>query len=93
MVFRWNRGVKMITEETRLESYLKTPTSQRQNMILEAMGDKEMSARMIAYKMGFSDLNAVKPRLTELKQKGIIVASGKAYDELTHRTVALFKKV
>ena len=82
----------MITKETRLESYLQRPVSQRQNMILEALGDDEKSARMIATELGFSDLNAVKPRITELKQKGIIVVSGKAYDSLTKRTVALFKR-
>ena len=83
----------MITRETRLESYIKTPQRPRQQMILEALGDEEMSARMIATKMGYSDLNAVKPRLTELKKMGLIEASGKAYDELTQRTVALFKRV
>jgi len=57
------------------------------------MGDKEMTARMIATELGFSDMNAVKPRLTELKNKGIIEASGKAYDALTKRSVALFRKV
>lgn len=83
----------MITEETRLESYLKTPTSKRQNMILECMGTREMTARMIATELGFSDMNAVKPRLTELKDKGIIEATGKAYDSLTKRSVAVFRRV
>lgn len=83
----------MITEETRLESYLKTPTSKRQQMILEALGSKEMTARMIAQKLGFSDLNAVKPRLTELKSSGHVEACGKAYDMLTNRNVALFRRV
>lgn len=83
----------MITEETRLESYLKTPTSERQRMILECLGNREMTARMIATELGFSDMNAVKPRLTELKSKGHIEAVGKAYDALTQRTVAVFRRV
>ena len=83
----------MITEETRLESYLKTPTSKRCKMILEALGEDEMSARQIAYKLGFSDLNAVKPRLTEMKNEGVIEATGKAYDSLTNRNVAIFKRI
>ena len=59
-----------ITEETRLESYINTPTSERKKMILSILGDKQMTARMIAYALGFRDLNAVKPRLTELKKEG-----------------------
>ena len=58
-----------ITEQTRLESYLKTPTSKRKALILNTLGQNQMTARMIAEDLGFSDLNAVKPRLTELKSK------------------------
>lgn len=82
----------MITNETRLESYIQRPV-RRYDLILECMGEREMTARMIATELGYSDLNAVKPRITELKAKGIIVACGKAYDTLTHRTVATFRKV
>lgn len=81
-----------ITKETRLESYLKTPTSKRCRIILETLGDKEMTARQIAAALGFADLNAVKPRLTELKEMGVIIASGKAYDTTTKRNVATFKR-
>lgn len=82
----------MITEETRLKSYIATPTAQRKQMILTAMGDKQMTARMIAYALGFRDLNAVKPRLTELKNEGRVIVVGKAYDKLTKRNVAVFKR-
>lgn len=81
-----------ITEETRLESYISTPTSERKQMILKILGDKQMTARMIAYALGFRDLNAVKPRLTELKKEGRVVVVGKAYDETTERRVAVFQK-
>jgi len=81
-----------ITEETRLESYIATPTSERKRMILTILDDKEMTARMIAYALGFKDLNAVKPRLTELKNEGRVVVVGKAYDALTERKVAVFKR-
>ena len=81
-----------ITEETRLESYISTPTSERKQMILTILGDKQMTARMIAYALGFRDLNAVKPRLTELKKEGRVVVVGKAYDEMTDRRVAVFQK-
>ena len=81
-----------ITEETRLESYISTPTSERKQMILTILGDRQMTARMIAYALGFRDLNAVKPRLTELKKEGRVVVVGKAYDEMTDRRVAVFQK-
>ena len=48
----------MITKETRLESYLKTEPSKRQKLILSVL-DRPMSARQIADKLGFGDLNAV----------------------------------
>ena len=82
-----------ITEETRLESYISTPTSERKLAILNVMGNRQMTARMIAYALGFRDLNAVKPRLTELKQEGRVMVVGKAFDELTERKVAVFQKV
>ena len=81
-----------ITEETRLESYIATPTSERKQMILTVLGDRQMTARMIAYALGFRDLNAVKPRLTELKKEGRVKVVGKAYDKLTQRSVAVFQK-
>ena len=80
-----------ITEQTRLESYLKTPTSKRKALILNTLGQNQMTARMIAEDLGFSDLNAVKPRLTELKSEGRIVVACKAYDELTGRHVAVYQ--
>ena len=51
------------------------------------------TARQIAYKLGFSDLNAVKPRLTELRKAGKIKAIGKAYDETTQRNVTVYRAV
>lgn len=79
----------MITKETRLESYLKTEPSKRQKLILSVL-DRPMSARQIADKLGFGDLNAVKPRLTELVRLGRIEVIEKAYDETTKRCVAVY---
>ena len=58
-----------ITKETRRESYIQRPVS-RVNQILDFMGDKDMTARQIAYGLGYKDLNAVKPRLTAGRSKG-----------------------
>lgn len=79
-----------ITEETRLESYLQRPATRRED-ILRFMGSEVMTARQIAYGMGYMDLNAVKPRITELKAAGRIEAVGKAYDDISKRRVAVYK--
>lgn len=81
-----------ITKETRRESYIQRPVS-RANQILDFMGDKDMTARQIAYGLGYKDLNAVKPRLTELKDIGKVRVVGKAYDGVSKRNVALWRRV
>lgn len=53
-----------ITKETRKESYISRPVTRAAD-ILEFIGDKEYTARQNAYGIGFTDLNSVKPRLTE----------------------------
>lgn len=89
---RKSDGVDMmgITEETRLEGYILRPVK-RCDEILEFMGDRELTARQIAYGMGYSDLNAVKPRITELKKAGKVEAVGKTKDDLTGRNVAVYR--
>lgn len=79
-----------ITKQTRREAYISRPVTRAAD-ILEFIGDKEYTARRIAYGMGFTDLNAVKPRLTELKAAGLVEVTGKAYDETTKRRVAVWK--
>lgn len=81
-----------ITVETRNESIQQVMRTKRGEMILEALGGEEMTAREIAYKLGFSDLNAVKPRLTEMAAAGIVEACGKKKDKLTNRNVATYRK-
>lgn len=43
--------------------------------------------------MGYKDLNAVKPRLTELKAEGKVKVIGKTYDNVSKRNVALWRRV
>lgn len=81
-----------ITKETRFESYLKTEPSKREKLILSVL-KKPMTARQIADVLGFRDLNAVKPRLTELVQKEWVEVAGKAYDQTTNRHVAVYRRV
>ena len=80
-----------ITRETRHEAYELRP-SPRQVEILAILGDDEMTARQIANEMGFTDLNAVKPRLTELRDAEKIEAVAKTVDPVTGRKVAVYKR-
>lgn len=80
-----------ISKECQLESWGKLDTSKRCKMILEAM-DKPMTAREIAYKLKFSDLNAVKPRLSEMKARGTVEVIKKVDDDLTKRKVGLYRR-
>ena len=84
----------MITQETRRESNKMVDRLTRCRKIMEAYATYgPMTARECARKLGFTDLNAVKPRITELCQKGYLRACGKAYDGLTKRNVAVFAAV
>lgn len=67
------------TEETRLEglTHARLRLTPRAMLILGALREGPMTAAEIADKLGFSDLNAVKPRLHELKAVGIVRVVGK----------------
>ena len=82
-----------ITEQTRFASYLLRPTTSRRFDIMKVLGHREMTARQIAYALGFQDLNAVRPRLTELMQEGKIEVVRKQKDRSTNRSVAVWKAV
>ena len=82
-----------IPHDCQLDSFIRLERQTRKRVILKAMSNHEMTARQIAYKLGFSDLNAVKPRLTELRKAGKIKAIGKAYDETTQRNVTVYRAV
>lgn len=83
--------MNQITNETRLESYLSTKHETRYKEILRVLDNKKMTARQIAYDLNFSDLNAVRPRLTELEQKGIVEVVDQERDEISCRNVAVYK--
>lgn len=81
-----------ITRETRDEGYRARPAS-RKTEILEAMGYGTWTARAIAIKLGYTDMNAVRPRLTELVDEGKVEVIGKKKDTLTGVSVACFKRI
>ena len=82
----------MITHETRRESFEKTDRATRQSIILAALGDEELTARELLSRIGFSDMNFVRPRLTELMKSGRVEAAGKKWDNITERNVTVFRR-
>lgn len=52
-----------------------------------------LTDREVADKLGFVDMNAVRPRITELLQLGWIVETGSIYDMETERHVRMIKYV
>ena len=80
-----------ISKETRIASLLKTDKQKRYEEILEAW-EGSMTAREIGRKLGYQDLNAVKPRITELAKKGKLLVVGKKYDAITDRNVTCWRK-
>ena len=80
-----------ISKECQLESFNKLDNAKRCRMILSQL-DKPRTAREIAYRLGFSDLNAVKPRLSEMKARGTVEVIKKVDDVLTKRKVGLYRR-
>ncbi len=87
-----NHNNSNITKETRQEAYVVRPVT-RAGEILAKLDGRELTARELAYELGFSDLNAVKPRLTELKACGLVEVVGKKKDLVTDRNVAVWRKI
>ncbi|MBQ6233573.1 MAG: hypothetical protein IJJ80_08710 [Clostridia bacterium] len=62
----------------------------RYQMILNVMKG-EMTAREICVALGYHDMNMVRPRITELIDKGIVEKCGTTFDTLTQRPVNVFR--
>ena len=88
-----------ITMETRRKSYneIKHTLSKRESEVLEALGNNEMTANEIAYKLyqegktPFFNRNYVSPRLNSLESWGIVEVVGKKKD-FVGKTCSLYKK-
>ena len=79
-------------KQTRLDSYLQRPVS-RADEILRALGDKQMTARQLMYALNRTDMNEVRPRLTELEKRGLVRVVGKAYDVRSKRNNGIYERV
>jgi hypothetical protein len=54
-----------------------------------AAGKAGRTARQVGTALGFADLNAVKPTITRLITKGVLIESGHVIDPVTRRRVRL----
>lgn len=85
--------------ETKIDSYNQIDTKQRQEQVLEVLGDEILTAKEIAIRMhekGYTnndDRNNASPRLNELVNLGLVVIYGKKKCEFSGKTVAVFKKI
>ena len=83
---------RKFTEMCRRESYEKVDKKGRCEMILDAWGEA-MTARQIRDKiLPYADMNAVRPRITELCNDGLLVETGKMRDSITGRQVTMWRK-
>lgn len=84
-----------ILERCQYESHKSTKVdkSKRVRLILSAMGESALTAREIVERIGFSDMNTVRPRLTEMVASGLVEVIGVKYDKKTRRTVSVFRGV
>lgn len=89
------------TDLTRRESYdaIKAKRNDRRNLILEVLGSRQMTASELTEELlakgyiKYYDRNFVAPRLTELKEAGIIQTVGKRLCTRTGKNVAIWKRV
>lgn len=85
--------------ETKIDSYNQIDTKQRQEQVLEVLGNEMLTAKEIAvrmYEKGYTtndDRNNASPRLNELVNSGLVVIYGKKKCEYSGKTVAMFKRV
>ena len=52
-----------------------------------------MTAREIAYELGFLERNATAPRLSEMQDNGVVEIVGKKIDRVTKKTVSVYRRV
>ena len=89
------------TKETRRESYeaVLPKVKDRARLILETLGDKEMTVSEITEelvssgKIPYFNRNYVAPRLTELKDMGIVETCGRKKATRSDATEAIWRRV
>jgi hypothetical protein len=97
------KPTEFVTEETRHESITELrqsgTTSHRRQLVLDTIGNAAMTAHEILTAMlsagvvDYYDPNFVRPRLTELKELGLVETVGKRKCERTGKNVAIWRSV
>lgn len=82
-----------IAEQTRAESFMKTSKVMRRVMVKQFLEKGDFTSREIMEGLGFNDGNEVKPRISELKKAGKVVAIRRKFDPLTARNVSVWHLV
>ena len=80
----------VLSNITRRESHAKVDKFTRKAKILVALQAGPMTARCVMQVLGYSDLNSVRPRLTELVQEGAVEEVGMLWDEVSERKVSVY---
>lgn len=82
----------VITAECRREAHKKIKNSPRESDVLAAL-DKPMTAREVAYKLGYLERNATAPRLSEMAKAGKVEVVGRVKCSVTNVSVSLYRRV
>ena len=98
--FKTTATAAKVLTRVQLEAYkITTETSKRGALILDVLGDKQMTVDEIVNELIARrellhfDRNFVAPRLTELKEAGIVKTIGKRKSERTGKNVAVWARV
>ena len=68
--------------------------SRRAQEILAAIHELQTASdRHVCQRLGFSDMNAVRPRITELIRQGVLEECGETHDTVTDRMVRVVRVV
>ncbi len=75
-----------------LRAYASSDFSDRERAIIHCLGESAvpLTAREIAGRLGYADLNAVRPRLTELLEDHIVAEATRVRCPVTGKTVSTF---
>lgn len=88
-----------ITKATRQESHESTNKQPLEQLVLDTLLGRELTAREVAAEMyargllPYPERAIIQPRITELVVAGKIIATGKKLDTVTSRKVAVYKVV
>ena len=91
----------MVTNATRRESYdaVIPKTAARRRMILETLAGRDMTVSEIVEELRrngvirYYDRNFVAPRLTELKEDGLVETVGRRRSVMSGKTEAVWRRV